>query len=152
MPYEYKFTFKKVIDGDTIVGDIDLGFDVVLANQYIRLIGIDTPESKSSDKIEKMFGNLSKQAVKSFMDLAAKNPIIIKTFLAEDNSDKYGRVLGEIFNSDNVSLNDWLVASNYAVKYHGQNKDFIKKAHLSNRKILIDSKVINISYAEAGIS
>lgn len=152
MPYEYKFTLKKVVDGDTVIGDIDLGFDVVLSNQYIRLIGIDTPESKSSDKVEKIFGALSKQAVKTFTDQGIKNGFIIKTFLAEDNADKYGRILGEIFNSDGVSLNDWLVASNYAVKYHGQNKDFIKKAHLANRKILIDSKVINLSYAEAGLS
>ena len=70
MPYEYKFTHTKVIDGDTILGNIDLGFNIVLANQYIRLVGIDTPESKSKDKIEKAFGILSKKAVEEFLNFS----------------------------------------------------------------------------------
>ncbi len=149
MPYEYKFTYTKVIDGDTILGNIDLGFNIVLTNQYIRLIGIDAPESKSKDKIEKAFGVLSKKAVEEFMNL--ENQLIIQTFLADDNEDKFGRILGKIITSSKVCLNDWLINNNFAVAYNGENKDLIKKAHLDNRKILIDNKMINISYAEAGI-
>ena len=52
----YGATVLKVIDGDTIVVDIDLGFDVKLANQKVRLLGVDTPESRTSDKVEKAFG------------------------------------------------------------------------------------------------
>jgi micrococcal nuclease len=149
MPYEYKFTYTKVIDGDTILGNIDLGFNIVLSNQYIRLVGIDTPESKSKDKIEKAFGILSKKAVEEFLNL--ENQMIIQTSLADDNGDKFGRILGKIITSSKVCLNDWLINNNYAVAYNGENKDLIKKAHLDNRKILIDNKMINISYAEAGI-
>jgi len=56
MPYEYHAKVINVIDGDTIVVDIDLGFNVVLSNQSVRLLGVDTPESRTSDKIEKVFG------------------------------------------------------------------------------------------------
>ena len=58
MPYEYHAKVTEVIDGDTVVIDIDLGFDVVFINQKVRLLGIDTPESRTSDKTEKAFGNV----------------------------------------------------------------------------------------------
>jgi len=150
MPYEYKFICKKVIDGDTVVGDIDLGFNIVFSNQYIRLIGIDTPESKSKDKVEKAFGLLSKKAVEEFMKL--EDQLVIQTFLNDDNEDKFGRILGKIITSSKVCLNDWLINNNFAVKYNGENKDSIKKAHLNNRKILIDNRSVNFTYAEAGIA
>lgn len=150
MPYEYKAKFKKVIDGDTLILDIDLGFNIVLSNQNVRLIGIDTPESRSKDKIEKIFGILSKKAVEEFMK--AEDEIIIQTVFNDDNEDKFGRILGKIITSSKVCLNDWLIKFNYAVPYNGENKELIKKAHLNNRKIFIDNKIINISYAEAGIS
>lgn len=151
MPYEYKARFKKVIDGDTIVLDIDLGFSVVLADQYIRLIGIDTPESRSKDRVEKIFGTASKKAVEEFMKLSDKENLIVRTIFCDNNGDKYGRILGEVFNSNKVSLNNWLISNNYAVYYDGENKDKLKEFHLANRKILIDNKSINLTYAEAGI-
>jgi len=152
MPYEYKATFKKVVDGDTLIVDIDLGFDIILGNQYVRLIGIDTPESKSKDRIEKTFGLLSKKAVEDFMKANEKDNFIIQTILSDDNSDKFGRILGKIYNSNKVCLNDWLIKANYAVYYNGENKDLVRQAHLNNRKILIDNKQVNFTYAEAGIS
>lgn len=151
MPYEYKAKFKKVIDGDTIVVDIDLGFSIILSDQYIRLIGIDTPESRSKDKIEKTFGIISKKAVEDFMKNSDQENLIIQTIFCDDNGDKFGRILGKVYNSNKICLNDWLVQFNYAVKYDGENKEKIKSSHLTNRKILIDNKIINISYAEAGI-
>ena len=151
MPYEYKARFKKVVDGDTLILDIDLGFNVVLADQSIRLIGIDTPESRSKDKIEKIFGTASKKAVEEFMKLSDKENLIVRTIFCDNNGDKYGRILGEVFNSNEVSLNNWLISNNYAVYYDGENKDKIKSLHLANRKILIDNKCINLTYAEAGI-
>ena len=149
MPYEYKFIYKKVIDGDTIIGDIDLGFNIILSNQYVRLIGIDTPESKSKDKTEKTFGLLSKKAVEEFMKL--ENQLIIQTFFNDDNEDKFGRILGKIITSTKLCLNDWLIDHNYAVLYKGENKELVKQAHLKNRKILIDNKIVQMSYADAGI-
>jgi len=151
MPYEYKARFKKVIDGDTIIVDLDLGFNVVLADQIIRLIGLDTPESRSKDKVEKMFGAISKKAVEDFMKNSDQENLIIQTVFCDDNGDKFGRILGKVYNSNKACLNDWLIESSYAVKYNGENKDKIKNLHLANRKILIDNKIINLTYAEAGI-
>jgi len=151
MPYEYKSKFKKVIDGDTIIVDIDLGFSIVLSNQYIRLIGIDTPEIRSKDKIEKIFGTTSKKAVEDFMKNSDQENLIIQTLFCDDNGDKFGRVLGKVYNSNKVCLNEWMIERNYAVRYDGENKEKIKNLHLANRKVLIDNKIVSMSYSEAGI-
>jgi len=151
MPYEYKSKFKKVIDGDTIIVDIDLGFNIILSDQYIRLIGIDTPESRSKDKVEKAFGILSKKAVEDFMKNNDQENLVIQTLFCDDNGDKFGRILGKVYNSNKVCLNEWMIERNYAVRYDGENKEKIKNLHLANRKILIDNKILDISYAEAGI-
>ena len=58
--YEYKCKLVKVVDGDTIDIDIDLGFGVWMQNQRIRMYGIDTPESRTSDDVEKIYGNAAK--------------------------------------------------------------------------------------------
>lgn len=151
MPYEYKARLKKVIDGDTIIIDIDLGFSIALRDQNIRLSGIDTPESKSKDKIEKVFANLSRKAVEDFMKNSDKENLIIQTLYDKDNGDKFGRILGRVYNSNKTCLNDWLIDNSFAVAYNGENKELVKAQHLKNRKILIDNKIAQISYAEAGI-
>lgn len=152
MPYEYKARFKKVIDGDTLILDIDLGFSIVLSDQTVRLIGIDTPESRSKDKIEKIFGTLSKKAVEEFMKVSDQENLVIQTIFCDENGDKFGRILAKIYNSNKVCLNDWLINNNYAVYYNGENKELVKQAHFKNRKALIDNKMVQISYAEAGIN
>lgn len=150
MPFEYHAKVNKVIDGDTINVDIDLGFNVVLSNQSVRLLGVDTPESRTSDKIEKIFGTLSKEKVKEFID-KCEGHIIIETVLS-DSEEKFGRLLGKVINpKNNSSLTEWLIWNNYAVAYNGENKDKIQEAHLSNRKILIDKKEVKMSYSEAGV-
>ena len=150
MPFEYHATVNKVIDGDTINVDLDLGFNVVLSNQNVRLLGIDTPESRTSDKAEKIFGNLSKEKVKEFID-KCEGQVILQTVLG-DSEEKFGRLLGKVINpKDNVILNEWLIANHYAVAYNGENKDKVAQAHLSNRKILIDNKEIAMKYSAAGV-
>ena len=150
MPFEYHAKVNKVIDGDTINVDLDLGFNVVLSNQSVRLLGIDTPESRTSDKTEKLFGTLSKNKVKEFID-KCEGQIILQTVLS-DSEEKFGRLLGKIINpKDNTVLNDWLISNRYAVAYNGENKDKVAKAHLFNRKCLIDKKEVSMTYAEAGI-
>ena len=64
--YEYNCRIVKVVDGDTIDVDIELGFDILLSNQRIRLKGVDTPESRTRDLEEKKFGLLAKEVVKSY--------------------------------------------------------------------------------------
>ena len=58
--YEYKCKMVRVVDGDTVDVDIDLGFGVWMRNQRIRMYGIDTPESRTSDKVEKVYGKAAK--------------------------------------------------------------------------------------------
>jgi micrococcal nuclease len=150
MPFEYHARVNKVIDGDTINVDIDLGFNTILSNQSVRLLGIDTPESRTSDKVEKVFGNLSKEKVKEFID-KCEGQIILQISLG-DSEEKFGRLLGKVINpKGNSSLNEWLIWNNYAVAYNGENKNKVQEAHLSNRKILIDKKEVKMSYAEAGV-
>lgn len=155
MPYEYNATVTNVVDGDTVVVDIDLGFDVKFRNQKVRLLGIDTPESRTSNKVEKQFGSLSKDYVKKFVD-DCKKEVIIRTHISEDTDsdgrEKFGRLLGEIINpTTKAVLNDELIAKNYAVKYLGENKNLVSEQHKANRKILIDRGEVKLTYEQAGI-
>ena len=94
--YEYRAELIKVVDGDTVDVDIDLGFGVWLKNERVRIMGIDTPESRTSDKVEKLFGLAAKNRVKEMLE---KN-VVLKTFAAKDGEDmkgKFGRILGDFF-------------------------------------------------------
>ena len=133
--YQYKATIIKVIDGDTVDVDIDLGFEVWLKNQRIRLYGIDTPESRTSDKVEKVFGNLAKSKVLEFCPVGSD--IILQT-KTDDSRGKYGRILGELITKDGVNVNEYFIENNYAVAYFGKSKDDIAQEQLANREILIE--------------
>jgi micrococcal nuclease len=155
MPYEYNATVTEVVDGDTIVIDIDLGFDVMFTKQKVRLLGVDTPESRTSDKVEKVFGVASKDFVKKFV-AGCKNNVIIRTHISEGTDDsgreKFGRLLGEIVNPDTKEvLNEQLINKNYAVRYMGENKLAVKDQHMANRKLLIDRGEVKMDYKTAGI-
>jgi len=130
--HEYKSKVTKVVDGDTIKCDIDLGFDIVLTNQTIRLYGIDTPESRTRDLEEKYYGNISKQFLNDYCPKGSY--ITLRTHL--DKKGKFGRILGEII-VNKVNLNEQMIEENLAVEYHGQSKDDIAKEHLRNRSILV---------------
>jgi len=155
MPYEYNATVTSIVDGDTVVVDIDLGFNIKFQNQKVRLMGIDTPESRTSDKIEKQFGLLSRNYVKKFVDSCDKQ-VIVRTHISKDVDDdsreKFGRLLGEIINPNTKAvLNDDLILKNYAVKYLGENKSLVSQQHKVNRKILIDRGEIKLTYNQAGV-
>jgi len=125
---EYKAKVVKVIDGDTIDVDIDLGFDIIMSKQRIRLFGIDTPESRTSDKEEKFYGNISKNFLKDHCKKGSY--ITLRTHL--DKKGKFGRILGEII-VDGKSLNNIMIEEYLAVEYHGQSKDDIELEHKVNR-------------------
>jgi endonuclease YncB( thermonuclease family) len=152
MPFEYHARVKQVVDGDTIVVDIDLGFDVVLSNQKVRFNGIDTPESRTADKVEKIFGTFSKDYVKHFIE-KCNNYVIVRTYLS-DSTEKFGRILGDILDPTNTtkSLNEIMVEEGLAVKYLGENKALVAEAQLKNRKRLIDSGAVKLTYKEAGVA
>ena len=129
--YEYKCKLVKVVDGDTIDIDIDLGFGVWLQNQRIRMYGIDTPESRTSDDIEKVYGNAAKLFLVKWTN---SGDLTLKTF--KDGKGKYGRILGEIWYAGKHNINQLLVDNHHAVRYHGQSKDDIAEEHLANREKL----------------
>lgn len=129
--YTYSAELLKVIDGDTIEVDFDLGFGVWLRNQRIRLAGIDTPESRTTIKEEKIRGELSKAKLKEI--LASKRLTITTTL---DPNEKFGRILGFVTNELGVNVNNWLINNNYAVTYVGQNKELVQEAHQKNAAIL----------------
>ena len=119
-PYIYRIrSIHKVVDGDTIDADIDLGFDISLTKR-IRLAGVDTPESRTADANEKKYGLESKEWLKHRCE-NAKN-ILIKTELP-DSTEKYGRIIGHLFiNDEPISLNDQMIAEGYAWNYDGGTK------------------------------
>ena len=118
--YEYRIRkVLKVVDGDTIDVDIDLGFNITYY-QRVRLAGIDTPESRTTDKKEKELGLEVKEKLKKAIDAASK--VVIKTE-KPDSSEKYGRILGWVFLDDNkVSINQTLIDEGYAWGYMGETK------------------------------
>ena len=66
--YEYKVSLVKVVDGDTVDVDIDLGFGMTYKKQRVRMVGIDTPESRTRDLVEKKFGKASKKHLKRLLE------------------------------------------------------------------------------------
>jgi len=139
--YEYKCKVNKVIDGDTVDVDIDLGFGVVLTDERVRVMGIDTPESRTRNKVEKLFGLASKARLK---ELLSKH-CVLKTEInknGEDMKGKFGRVLGDFVAADGRMITDILIEEGYAVAYHGQSKDDIQDAHLLNREKLLTEGII----------
>ena len=129
--YEYRVkNILKVVDGDTIDVDIDLGFNISYT-QRVRLAGIDTPESRTTDKFEKKLGMESKEWLKNA--LSHKKTIVIRTE-KPDSSEKYGRILGWLF-VDDVNLNNAMIDQRYAWSYMGETKIKDFDALLKKRKV-----------------
>ena len=118
--YEYRIKkVLKVVDGDTIDVDIDLGFNISYT-QRVRLAGIDTPESRTKDAREKALGLEVKDKLKKAID-AAKD-VVVKTELP-DSSEKYGRILGWVYLDGSAkSINEQLIDEGYAWGYMGETK------------------------------
>ncbi|MEK9748212.1 MAG: thermonuclease family protein [Pseudomonadales bacterium] len=134
--YRYKAIITRVVDGDTVDVDLDLGFDIWLRNQRIRLYGIDTPESRTRDLEEKKFGMLSKKFVEKYCPIGSE--IIVQTH-KDDARGKFGRILGELIVEDGtLNLNKHMISEHMAAEYFGQSKDDIEAQHLENRRILYE--------------
>jgi len=118
--YEYRVKqVLRVVDGDTIDVDIDLGFDISFTSR-VRLAGIDTPESRTTDKKEKALGLEVKQRLKEI--LSKSSSVVIRTE-KPDSTEKYGRILGWLFiDGAEKSINEGLIADGYAWGYMGDTK------------------------------
>ena len=131
-PTDFSYRVDKVtkaVDGDTIDVMLDLGFDIKYKSR-VRLFGIDTPESRTRDKVEKKYGLLSKKFLQEQIKKSKK--VTIKTYKG-DETGKFGRILGDVF-IDGKSVNTLMCQKGHAVEYYGQSKDDVEAAHLSNRK------------------
>tara|TARA_A100001037_G_scaffold290772_1_gene304034 strand:- start:300 stop:716 length:417 start_codon:yes stop_codon:yes gene_type:complete len=134
--YEYRCTVVKIIDGDTVDVDIDLGFGIWMRKERIRLLGIDTPESRTRDKEEKKYGLAAKKYLTEMLN--DEGGIVLKT--KKDAEGKFGRILGELWRTTDYadkSINQYLVDEHHAVQYYGQSKDEIAEQHLENRKHVV---------------
>ena len=134
--YEYFVKeVKNVVDGDTIDVIIDLGFDILFSSR-VRLAGIDTPESRTTDKAEKALGLEAKEYLKK--NLKDAKSVVIRTEKM-DSSEKYGRILGWVYvNGESESINNKMINDGYAWGYLGETKvkDFevLKKARAKSGK------------------
>ena len=153
--YEYKCKLVKIVDGDTVDVDIDLGFGVWMKDERVRIMGIDTPESRTRDKVEKQFGLAAKKRLKELLGKSA----VLKTQVNRDGEDmrgKFGRVLGDfnVYDSNKDSwrpVTDILVEEGHAVAYFGGSKDEVQAKHMANRSKLIREGVVNMTLEEAGL-
>lgn len=118
--YFYKANVVRVIDGDTIVCNIDLGFNTWINNEHVRLLGINTPETRTRDPIEKKAGLEAKAFVDNLLSFH-NNKVILETVF--DATGKFGRTLAIVYIVDVdggalINLNDRLLDEGYAIMYN----------------------------------
>ena len=141
--YEYRVNVTRVVDGDTVDVDIDLGFGVWLKDERVRIMGIDTPESRTSDKVEKKFGLAAKARLKSLLGKQA----ILKTQVnksGEDMKGKFGRILGDFVAEDGRMVTEVMVAEGHCVPYFGGSKEDVQAQHMKNRERLVAEGVVKL--------
>ena len=139
--YEYSCKIVRVVDGDTVDVDIDLGFGVWMHNERVRLHGIDTPESRTRDLEEKKFGLLAKEQVEHFLPKGSIQTLVT----VRDKAVKFGRILGKFKIEDSLyptptTINEWMIRHHHAAPYFGQSKDEIAQTPLDNRSKARDDR------------
>jgi micrococcal nuclease len=138
LEYKYNVKIKKVVDGDTVDIDIDLGFGVWLHKERVRIMGIDTPESRTRDKVEKLFGLASKQRLKDLLPIGSMQVLVVEEY---DAKGKFGRILGD-FEIEDKMATEILVEEGHAVAYFGGSKEEIQLKHEANRQKLLREGVV----------
>ena len=141
--YEYRVNVTRVVDGDTVDVDIDLGFGVWLKDERVRIMGIDTPESRTRDKVEKKFGLASKARLKELLGKKS----VLKTQVSkkgEDMKGKFGRILGDFVAPDGRLVTEIMTDGGYCVPYFGGSKEDTQAAHMINRERLISEGKVTL--------
>ena len=154
MPHEYKVEVVRVVDGDTVDVDIDLGFGVWMHKERVRMMGIDTPESRTRDKVEKAFGLASKERLKQLLPIGSIS--VLKTEIdrsGEDSRGKFGRVLGDFIIDPSTSkrATDILIEEGHAVAYFGGSKDEVDAQHMANRTKLLENGTMSQAVYDAAV-
>ena len=149
---EYDVVVIKVVDGDTVDVDIDLGFGVCLKDERVRIMGIDTPESRTRDRVEDLFGEAAKARLKQLMKHGGKL-ITTEDKSGEDMKGKFGRILGDFkveYNGEMKRVTEIMEAEGHCVPYLGGSKEATQAAHEVNRKrLLVEGIVTQEAYEKA---
>lgn len=149
---EYDVVVIKVVDGDTVDVDIDLGFGVCLKDERVRIMGIDTPESRTRDKVEDLFGEAAKARLKVLMKDGGKL-ITTEDRKGEDMKGKFGRILGDFkvdYNGEMKKVTEILTEEGHCVPYFGGSKEETQAAHMVNRtRLLNEGTVTQADYDKA---
>jgi len=147
----YDVVLLKSVDGDTVDVDIDLGFGVWLRNERVRIMGIDTPESRTSNEVEKLFGKAAKARLKELLQNGA---VLVTTEEAsgEDMRGKFGRILGDFKLPDGRLVTEVMVAEGHCVPYFGGSKDDVQSQHAINRDRLLNEGVVDRTAYEKALS
>ena len=148
---EYDVTVIKVVDGDTVDVDIDLGFGVCLKDERVRIMGIDTPESRTSDRVEDLFGEAAKARLKELMKDGAKL-ITTENKHGEDMKGKFGRILGDFRAPNGDLVTDIMISEGHAVAYFGGSKEEIALKHEANRQKLLREGIISTEAYNAAVA
>ena len=152
---EYKCKVLKVVDGDTVDVDIELGFGIVLTDERVRVMGIDTPESRTSDRVEDLFGEAAKKRVKELME----SDVILITQEdkhGEDMKGKFGRILGDFYveryEGKRELLTEVMIDEGHCVPYFGGSKEEVQAQHMVNRKRLLSEGIVSQEDYDAAVA
>lgn len=151
----YDVEVIKVVDGDTVDVNINLGFGVWLKDERVRVMGIDTPESRTSDRVEDLFGEAAKARLKQLLKGGAKL-VTTEDKDGEDVKGKFGRVLGD-FEVYDAELDRWtpvtdiLIREGHCVPYFGGSKEEIQAKHKVNREKLLREGIVSQEDYDAAV-
>jgi Micrococcal nuclease (thermonuclease) homologs len=139
---EYDVHVNKVVDGDTVDVDINLGFGVWLHDERVRIMGIDTPESRTSDRVEKLFGIAAKERLYQLLEKDAKL-ITTEDKSGEDMKGKFGRILGDFRAADGRLVTQIMIDEGHCVPYFGGSKEDVQAQHAVNRERLLNEGIVD---------
>ena len=139
---EYDVVLLKSVDGDTVDVDIDLGFGIWLRDERVRIMGIDTPESRTSNEVEKLFGKAAKHRLQELLE---NGGILVTTEEknGEDMRGKFGRILGDFKIPDGRLVTEVMIAEGHCVPYFGGSKDDVQAQHMVNRERLLNEGIVD---------
>ena len=147
--YEYRVKIVRVIDGDTVDVDIDLGFGIWIKNERVRIMGIDTPESRTRYAVEKLFGLAAKARLEELLGEYS----VLRTQVAKDGTDmkgKFGRILGDFIDDGGRFITKVMMDEGHCVPYYGGAKEDTIAHHQTNRERLLEEGVVSReAYEEA---
>lgn len=133
--YTYNCIIKRIVDGDTVDIDVDLGFDVWLNNVRVRIHRIDAAETRTRDLVEKHWGQIATQFVEEQLPVGSEQKFVCKTY---NPTDGFGRVIGDFEINWLDYLSDLMLENHHAVHWQRDDKESMKKMHEENRLKLIE--------------